>query len=271
MGVPTRWPRLAGMTAIVAVAVSLAAAAYLHLAAYPVVSPLADTVSAYVHTGGGTALAVSAASLAVGFGVLVAGLAAAGLRLDTATRALAVIWGLALLAIAWFPADLPGGARTFSGAVHNGAGAAVFVCLPAASWRLSGTLAGAWRRVATTVRRLAAAAGVAFVGFLVTHPPVNRWYGLGPMHGLGERILLALQIGILLTLATALLHTTPAAGAAPSGAVGAGGVGVGAADVGVGAGDVDAGGAGTGGRVGGRAGAGGSAGALGGARAGVAR
>ncbi|MGH3716071.1 MAG: DUF998 domain-containing protein [Micromonosporaceae bacterium] len=204
----TGWPRLAGVTAIVAVAVSLGAAAYLHLAAYPVVSPVADTVSAYVHAGGGTALAVAAGSLAVGFAVLVAGLAAAGLRFDAATRALAAMWALALLAIAWFPADLPDGARTFGGTVHNGAGAAVFLCLPAAGWRLSGTLAGAWRRTAGTVRRLAAAAGVAFVGFLVTHPPVNRWYGIAPMHGLGERILLGLQIGILLTLAAGLFHAT---------------------------------------------------------------
>ncbi|MGH3647549.1 MAG: DUF998 domain-containing protein [Micromonosporaceae bacterium] len=211
MGVPActvRWPRLAAVAAIAAFTVSLGAAAYLHLAAYPQVSPVADTVSSYVHSGGGTALAVSASALAVGFGVLLAGLAAAGLRFDATTRALAAIWGLALLAIAWFPADLPNSTRTLSGLVHNWAGAAVFSCLPLASWRISGALAGAWRRVAGTVRRLAAAAGGAFLGFLVTHPPVNRWYGAGPMHGLGERILLALQLGIVLVLATALLQLT---------------------------------------------------------------
>ncbi|MGH3737464.1 MAG: DUF998 domain-containing protein [Micromonosporaceae bacterium] len=223
-------PRLAAVVAIGAVTVSVGAAGYLHLVAYPVVNPVADTVSSYVHSGGGTALALAASSLAVGFGAVVAGLAAVGLRLDPATGGFAAAWGLALVVISWFPADLPDGARTVSGLVHNAAGAAVFLCLPAVAWRLPAVtrrlpvtwhppaasgppgrglpeaVAAVWSQVTATVRRLAVAVVVAFAAFLITHPPVNQWYGIAPMHGLSERILLALQIAMVLVLATALLR-----------------------------------------------------------------
>jgi hypothetical protein len=197
--------------ALAAVSVSLAAMAGLHLLAASQLNPVADTVSRYAHLDGGSWLfGIGALGMAVGFLALAVGLAAVGVRFDRATRTLAVAWGLSLVFVACFPSDPPGARHTVAGLVHNGASASIFLCLPAAGWRMSYTLTShaAWRGLVRAVRWLAGGSVLGLVGFLVTHPPLNQWYGGTPLHGLPERILLGAQVALLLVLATRLLVVT---------------------------------------------------------------
>ncbi|MGH3730612.1 MAG: DUF998 domain-containing protein [Micromonosporaceae bacterium] len=218
---PLLLPRTAAVVAIGAVTVSLASMALLHAVAASRISPLGDTVSSYVHADGGAELlAVGTLALAFGFAAVAYGLVATGVRVDRATRTLAAVWLFALVCVVSFPADVVGGPRTFPGVLHNWAGGSVFVCLPAAGWRLSGALTGHWQGIARTVRVLALGAGVALLAFVVTHPPITRWYGGTALHGLSERVLLVLQVGIVLVLSHRLLRyadpqQTPARAARP--------------------------------------------------------
>ena len=214
----SRRARLSAVTALGAVGVAVAATGYLHAMAGPEVDPVSHTVSSYVHAvGGPEVFAVAAVSLAAGAVALFFGLATAGVPLDRGTRGLAGVWCASLLLVAVFPSDVPGTEVTVTGAIHNWAGGSVFLCLPAAAWRMSSALTGAWEVVAGVIRFFAAGAGVALAGFVLTHPGVIRWYGLStPWHGLGERILLGFQVGMLVTLAARLWRVA----SRPQGAVG---------------------------------------------------
>lgn len=208
-----RWgrPRAAAVTALAAVSLSLVAMAGLHLLAASRMNPVADTVSRYAHLSGGSWLfAIGALGLAIGLLALATGLAAVGLPFDRATRGLGVAWGLSLVFVTCFPSDPPGTLHTGAGLVHNAASAAIFLCLPAAGWRISYTLTGhpAWRGLARAVRWLAAGSVVALLAFLLTHPPVNQWYGGAAVQGLPERALLGAQVALLLLLSARLLQVT---------------------------------------------------------------
>lgn len=216
-----RWPRAAAVTALGALSLSLASMLCLHLLAVSEMSPLADTVSRYAHmAGGGWLFALGALALSLAFLASAAGMATVGVRFDGVTRTLAVAWGLSLVFVACFPSDPPGTRHTLAGLAHNWASASVFLCLPAAGWRISHTLTGhaAWRGLVRVVRWLAAGAGLALVAFLLTHPPLHQWYGGVALHGVPERVLLGLEAALVLVLSTRLLQVAraPASQADPA-------------------------------------------------------
>jgi hypothetical protein len=118
-------------------------------------------------------------------------------------------WCAGLLLCAIFPIDPGGAARSVSGQVHNFAAVLAFIALPAAAWLLTWRAPPRcpWKPRRTTIRLLTVASAASLVAVLVGfvwvmttspgHPEVTV--------GLFERLLFAVDLALLLTMARPLL------------------------------------------------------------------
>jgi len=222
VGTPhTQPPSSAASLAVLLVAVSLVPFGWLHVAETGAPNPVSWPVSYYVLAPHGPALlAAGAVTLAVGTAMLLVGLVTTGAAVDRASRVLVGAWIVALLLVIGFPMDDPGPGSTFSGLVHDGAGAVLFTSLPAAGWRLAAAFgaAPAWADLTRAVRLLSGGTVAALAAFLAVHPPVGgmrhplvRLPGGVQAYGLVERVLLGLEITLLLVVGTRLRRLARAA------------------------------------------------------------
>lgn len=230
MAVPERYDlrsrvggRALALGALLLAAVALAAAAratvtvvYLGVVYRDQLDPFSVAASYYVFVDGGEQPFVSAAvALAVGTLALLVGLAAAGLRMAGRPGVLIAVWALCLVLAAIFPTDPEPGVLTLHGWVHQFAGAGILALLSLAGLAAAPRLAEHrdWRPVVGVVRWLSTAAAVLAVLYLLSRLPdlVPAWSGMyGGMEtgGLLQRLTLAFDVAVLVTLAVHLLRVS---------------------------------------------------------------
>ncbi|MGH3626969.1 MAG: DUF998 domain-containing protein [Sciscionella sp.] len=203
---------------VVAAAGVLLAAGFivvLHVLAGSRIDPLARTMSDYALLPGGEPLFVaSAACLLIASTALIAGLHKSGVRGGGMLHALCAVWCAGLLLVAAFPTDPPAAALTFTGFVHRYAAGAFLFALPPLA-RLLGrelaTLPGTKREV-RRLSVLSAASWWCLAFFLICHlPVVFPWLpgvellsGAHAVLGLAERLLFAVDLAVLLVIASVL-------------------------------------------------------------------
>jgi hypothetical protein len=168
------------------------------------ISPISSMLSDYALCPGwwmwtGALLLTSAGSAALLLTLRRHGVAA-GRR---ATAVLAV-WCLSLLAVAIFTKDPQGGAVTATGKVHLYAAAVSCLSLPVAGWTLGRQHRAhpAWQRFAAWSRRLSLGAIPFYLPFIIPFAVNVVFGGHLPTVGTGlvERLMLALEIGLLVVL-----------------------------------------------------------------------
>lgn len=191
---------------------------YLNIRFHGEVDPLSRAVSYYVFAERAaevfvaTLVAVATAALAI-----LAGLAQLRVRLGPRAVALLIGWSAALLLCAAFPTDDSPRIETASGWIHQFAGASLFVTLPLACLAAATSLREqhGWAGTAALLRRLAIGAVVLASAYLVARLPdlVVWWQFPGVLDfravsGLVQRGLFALELAMLLALATRLLRVS---------------------------------------------------------------
>jgi hypothetical protein len=157
----------AGVTALLALAVTVASLVWLHLEPTGL-SPVRNAVSQY----GITAFRAGYRVATIAFGA--AGIAlAVGIGQALASRAkavvvLLVIFAIARAAISWFPMDKPGANRTPTGQMHGLLAIAAFASVTLAAFRLAGALSSQdrWHSLAP----VSIALGCAMGAILLTLP-----------------------------------------------------------------------------------------------------
>jgi Protein of unknown function (DUF998) len=109
------------------------------------------------------------------------------------------VYGVARIAIAWFPTDLPGAPVTAVGRVHLALAAAAFTAIAFAAVDLTPSLSDqpGWDGVSGVLGVLRWAVVVTAVGTLVTRVVIP----FRPVFGLVERLLYAASVAFLLTVA----------------------------------------------------------------------
>jgi hypothetical protein len=109
------------------------------------------------------------------------------------------VYGVARVAIAWFPTDLPGAPVTAVGRVHLALAAAAFTAIAFAAADLTPSLSDqpGWEGVSGLLGALRWAVIVTAVGTLLTRVVMQ----LRPVFGLVERLLYAASVAFLLTVA----------------------------------------------------------------------
>ncbi|NIH82940.1 DUF998 domain-containing protein [Amycolatopsis viridis] len=164
-------------------------------------NPVWDTLSSYALVKGGIGLlGASMIAIAAGSIALLAALRAAGHRLGPATHVVFWTWSLGLVAAALFPASYPERFHPASGEIHEYACAAAFLSLAALGWTLPEPLRTHPAIVRLTLLTLG---GVLLFGVSYLMP------GVLPI-GLTQRLALAADVGLLVTLARAVAVTAPA-------------------------------------------------------------
>lgn len=167
----------AGVIAIVALIVTVASLAYLHLKPTGL-SAVRNPVSQYgigpfAHGYRVATIAFGVAAVALAVGVERA-VSAPG---RATVVVLLAVFAVARLAISWFPMDLPGGEQTATGRRHLLLAAAAFTSIGAAAFELAGALAGAsrWHDLAPVSRALAWMMLACLIGLvLARRQPVLR-------------------------------------------------------------------------------------------------
>ncbi|KAA2254031.1 DUF998 domain-containing protein [Solihabitans fulvus] len=197
-------------------AVSVLAIGYLHVDLRGRVDPLAQVVSDYALVGSGADLFdVGVCSLAAGTVALLVGLTAAGAPQSRPVRALFGAWCLGLVLCALFPTSPTGSPLSMSGQVHRFAGGVMLVSLPLAGRLFAGQLDGEqrWRAVAARVRTLSRWSVVALVAFVLSQVPEAtpglpgaRLLAGFAVPGLAERVLMAVELAVLVSLGLATLR-----------------------------------------------------------------
>jgi hypothetical protein len=194
---------LAGLT------VFLAATAALH-GLQPSLSPRDEAVSYYVHGAGGGLLTAGLLALGLASVALVGALRdtveGPGARLG---RGLLGIWSVGVVLGAIFPADPPGrwtGPPSLAGIIHGNAALAAFVALPVGALCLARSFRRdpRWAPSARLLRALAVACAVSLPLFFASLVPVFVRPGPPVLLGLSERVLLALYVAWLASVALAL-------------------------------------------------------------------
>jgi len=137
-----------------------------------------------------------------GMGLGSAAIALALARAGVPHRAGLVVWSVAMLVVAAFPADpaprLGTVAWTPAGVVHVVAGAIAFFSLAVAAPLISRAVPS------RAVRILGVAAPLGLLLFVITlvnRPPVARLIGEPVAHGLGERVMVAIYAAWLISVA----------------------------------------------------------------------
>lgn len=190
---------------IVGLLTALVATVIGHIGLGPGYDPLKLTVSDYALSNRGITIEIAMVALAFGSLALLGALRSAGAKVRGLPTVLISIWSIGLLIAAIIPTD-PVGVPTMSTAayVHRYASVTAFVALPIAAAVLAARFSGmgaAWRRAATTIRRLCVtcAVGIALL-----------WYVAFPggrvMMGLVERGLIGVEIIILAVLSITALR-----------------------------------------------------------------
>lgn len=189
----------AGRGALLFLCLSAVAGVGLHLVGDvdPLDQMLSDSVGSPL---GRVLLAIASCSLAAAG----AGLAV-GLRGGPLLTGLLTLWCLALLAVAFFPTNLPGSPPTPAAAVHR-CGAALVAVLPP----VFGLLVAALHRI-RPLRMVSLAAVGACVVFAALHGPAVV---LGaqplPFSGLAERVLLVLVLAVVALSVEVIPHARTA-------------------------------------------------------------
>jgi len=155
-------------------------------------NPVRDTLSSYALADGGIGLlGASMIAIATGSIALLGALSATGHRLSVTTRILFWAWATGLVAAALFPASYPERANPVSGRIHEYACVVAFLSLVALGWTLPRTLRARHAVVRVSLLTLG---GVVLFGVSYLVPD------LLPV-GLSQRLALAADVGLLLTIA----------------------------------------------------------------------
>jgi hypothetical protein len=202
----TRW---LVVTARAGLAGSLLGGAVLHIRWPQQPNAIAQTLSDYVLVDGGAPIfAATVLCLAVGSAAVLAGLASAGASTGSAAASLLATWCAALVLVAVFPTDPPGGAASVWGLVHRYTTGSALVALPAAGLLIARRLDTMpnWRAISRRLRRIARASAAASLTFLAAHlcavyPAAGWTQPIAEVLGLAERVTVALDIGLLFVLA----------------------------------------------------------------------
>ncbi|MEU0469531.1 DUF998 domain-containing protein [Amycolatopsis sp. NPDC006131] len=163
-------------------------------------NPVSDTLSSYALADGGVGLlGASMIAIAVGSVALLAALKAAGHRLSRTTQVLFWAWSTGLVAAAFFPASYPERFDPVSGQIHEYACAIAFLSLAALGWTLP---AGLRTHPAVVRLTLLTLGGVLLFGVSYLVP------GVLPV-GLSQRLALAADVGLLITIARVVAVPAP--------------------------------------------------------------
>lgn len=176
------WPPMvvAGVAALLALAVTVASLGWLHLKPTGL-SPMRNAVSQYGITAFKAGyrvatIAFGAAGIALAFGIS----RALGGR-GGAVVALLVIFAIARALISWFPMDAPGTDRTSTGQAHGLLALVAFACVTLAAFRLANDLSRGqrWHALAPVSTALGVAMAVLLVSFLLARglPAVRARFG----------------------------------------------------------------------------------------------
>jgi hypothetical protein len=167
------------------------------------IDPVTSMLSDYALCPGWWMWAAALVLTSAGSAVLLVALRRRGVLAGWRTPVLA-LWCVSLLAVAIFTKDPQGGAVTATGKVHLYAAAVSCLSLPIAGWTLGRQHRAhpAWRRFATWSRRLALGAIPFYLPFIVPFAVNVLFGGHLPSVGTGlvERLMLALEIGLLVIL-----------------------------------------------------------------------
>lgn len=171
---------VAGVLALLGVGTATAALAYLHVAPTGL-SPREDPVSAYGISRYRSGYRIATLALGVA-GLATAVCVAIALPASAIPVALLVIFGLARLAISWFPMDAPGSPKTSTGRIHNLLATAAFAPATAAAFVVGISLGQDERwdvlTGATSVLAWLMAFGSAGVILSSVVPDLSRAFGL---------------------------------------------------------------------------------------------
>jgi hypothetical protein len=219
MGSVERSGRVGVATLALAVLALLAAARstiimiYLGVTFHDEVDPISVPLSYYVFVDGGEQLLASAAvALAIGALAVLVGMARAGVRMAGRPTVLVTVWALSLVLAAVFPADDGVRIETFSGWVHQFAGAGVLALLSLAGLAAASRLAEheAWRPVVSTIRVLSIGGAVLAMAYLGSRldDVVPGIFGAVDVGGILQRMVLAFDVGVLTALAVQLVRVS---------------------------------------------------------------
>ncbi|MGI5129264.1 DUF998 domain-containing protein [Pseudonocardia sp. CA-107938] len=187
---------------------------YLGFAFRAEVNPIRVPASYYVFVEGGSAPFTSAAvALAVAALAVLAGMTWAGAHISGRPTVLLGVWSLCLVLAAIFPTDNSPDITSFSGWVHQFAGAGILLLLSFAGLAAAPRLAEtpAWQPVVGVVRVMSVGALVltaTYLAFRVVQlaPDAFAAIGIVDVGGALQRASMAFQIGVVVALAWHLLR-----------------------------------------------------------------
>ncbi|MFE7977787.1 DUF998 domain-containing protein [Streptomyces shenzhenensis] len=193
-------------------AASVVGATVLHVGWAQKFDAVRQTVSDYaLDEDADRVFTATVACLSAGSTALLASVVRSRLPVGPTATALLGTWCAGLALCAAFRTDPSDSPPTREGLVHRYACAGAVAALPAAGLLAARRLGRlpALRNVARSLRLTSWASTAAGAAFLVTHlcaqapsTPAARW--IGSRHGLAERVTLALELGVLGTLAGAV-------------------------------------------------------------------
>ena len=176
-------------------------------------NPIRTPASYYVFVEGGSAPFTSAAvALAVAALAVLVGMTWAGVHLSGRPTVLFGVWSLCLVLAAMFPTDNSADITSFSGWVHQFAGAGILLLLSFAGLAAAPRLAESpsWAPVVGIVRLLSIGAGVLtamYLAFRIVQfaPAVFAVIGIVDVGGALQRASMGFQIGVVMALAWHLM------------------------------------------------------------------
>ncbi|MBB5922681.1 hypothetical protein FHR81_003738 [Actinoalloteichus hoggarensis] len=179
---------------------------------------VSQTLSELVYVEGGASLIpISMVTLGLGSLVLLPLLRGSGALDGRLLPVLIGLWGVGLVLCAFFPADLPDAALTFSGWTHRISACVAFLSLAVAGLIMSERFRDhtLWRLVAGWTRVLGAVTLVQFIVFLLASMPVvtPRLWGAQLfadflVRGFVERTMLGTQVAMLVLWIGRLIYLT---------------------------------------------------------------
>ncbi|WP_245930478.1 DUF998 domain-containing protein [Allonocardiopsis opalescens] len=203
-----RRARLLARIAAGGIAVSVLAVVLVHLTAGPGYSILDNVMSEFVYSPNGTLIALAMFTMGLGSLALLLGLHLLRLIHRPLVTVLLAVWGGGLVIASVIPADPPGSVQTgltLTAEIHRWASTGGFICLPLAALMMTGQLRASpdWRLTAGRMRGLALCAAA----ILLLMALVN-WPGGRVMIGLVQRVLLAIEAGLVTVLVIGVLRAT---------------------------------------------------------------
>lgn len=180
------------------------------------VNPVRVPASYYVFVDGGAApFTTAAVALAVAALAVLVGMTWAGAQLSGRPTVLFGVWSLCLVLAAMFPTDKSSDITSFSGWVHQFAGAGILLLLSFAGLAAAPRLAESpgWEPVVGIVRGLSIGAGVLtaiYLAFRIVQFAPNAFATIGivDIGGALQRASMGFQIGVVVALAWHLLRVS---------------------------------------------------------------